>query len=266
MAYVDTTHLSGFGQSSFFSRVKALAPSIAPLIAMPRRPSILAPLITMPLRPTVVKAVDLEPRKPADLAPLVTMPLRTAITLKPPVLTTALRLAKTTISRFPRIWFEQRGIARKIIRDMRAPSGGTYKGMHATVVPSIAPRLRVPIGYFAKVGQRTAITVYFGQSKTPPPGWTFHKYSRLPEMGPTVSLKEPDSIIPLAASREGLTIIDQPAPVQMPVITFKPIEVETLPGEVPEVAKAGLSPIVYLLIAGIALPLLFKKKGKRGRR
>lgn len=274
MAYVDITGSSGLGIFRFttplISRVRALVsplripapPPPAPVVVapapaiMPRRTAFVDPITQvvttikpaiMPIRPTTITELVLR-----KITPLVSPPMLIPVpvgmpaikplvfvtrppTLVRPAITTAISVAKTAIRRISPMYFEQRGIARELIEKLRAPSGATYSATSVKVVAGADPVSKSITGAGA------------------------------PMTGQSVSLKESAPIVAVAPSAQGITLVEKPAPTQMPLITFKPIEIETLPGEVPEVAKAGIPPIVYLIMAGIALPMLFKKKRKRRR-
>lgn len=272
MAYVYIARSSGLGQFRFttplISKVRALVsplripapPLPAPVIVtptpvvMPRRTAFVDPItqVVTTIKPAIVTpepvvvapAPAIMPRRTRtmfiDPVTQVVTTIRPAImprlpTLIRPAITTAISVAKTAIRRISPMYFEQRGIARELIEKLRAPSGATYSATSVKVVAGADPVSKSITGAGA------------------------------PTTGQSVSLKESDPIVAVAPSAQGITLVEKPAPTQMPLITFKPIEIETLPGEVPEVAKAGIPPIVYLIMAGIALPMLFKKKRKRRR-
>lgn len=242
MAYVDTTQLSGFGNFRFvtplISRVKALlaptkmpspptiftaAPSIAPLVAMPRKPSILEPLIAMPRKPSILEPLIAVARKPAVLAPLVTMPLRP--TLFKPAVTTAIRLARTKILRALPVTFRPNGITPALILQTRTPGGDTYKTTQVEVVPGADPVSASITGAGA------------------------------PMTGQSISLKETDPIIPLTATRQGVTITDETEPAM-------PTFVEAAALEPSPFMKYGLLALgVYILY-----DTFVKSKPKAGKR
>lgn len=258
MAYVDITEPSGLGQVSVrrfpgctltprFARRDTRGPRrselsglgftfVSPLIRKMR--TLISPL-RMPAPPApepviVAPAPAVMPRLPTAWRTLVAKPRPP--TLIKPAITTAIRLAKTKIRKETPMWFWQKGIARArrlMAERLRTPSGATYRATDVKVVAGADPVSSSITGAGA------------------------------PMTGQGISLKEPSPIVAVAPTVQGVTIVDEPTPTKMPLVTIKPIELETLPGEVPEVAKAGIPPIVFLIIAGIALPMLFKKKRKR---
>lgn len=202
MAYVDIAQLPGISDwlrlRTFAERftkptvVKA-APSIAPLIAMPRRPAVVSPLVTMPLRPTLEPPVTM-PRRPAVLAPLVTMPLRLTL-IRPavvPALTTAIRLAKTKILKALPVTFKPNGTAPAPALHIKAPGGEVYKTTQAEVVPGADPVSASITGAGA------------------------------PITGQSISLKETDPVVPLTATQEGVTITDETVPTFIGAAALEP--------------------------------------------
>ena len=177
------------------------------------------------------------PRRKSGLKPktIFTMPVIAPVrpiapSLYKPAVPTAVHVEKTKYSRQSPLFFKQKGIASKISPEPRAPSGATHKAIDVTVIPGADP---------------IAMNI---------------TRAGAPVTGQTLSLQEPKPIVPVASSAHGLTLVDRPTPVQMPLVSLKPIEIQTLPGA-PAVAKAGISPMMALLMAAIALPMLFMKKG-----
>ena len=206
MAYVDMAQLPPLPGKIDWLRLRTLAerftkpavvtaaPSIAPLIAMPRRPTVLAPLVTMRLPPEVVAPLVTMPRRPAVLAPLVTMPLRLT-RIKPavvPALTTAIRLAKTEILKAPTVAFKPNGIAPAPALQIKAPGGEVYKTTQAEVVPGADPVSASITGAGA------------------------------PITGQSISLKETDPVVPLTATEEGVTITDETVPTFIGAAALEP--------------------------------------------
>lgn len=238
MAYVDLTELSGMAQ--FLMRtgsIRAIAPRVVRKVAtVPRRmvtalrqvappqPTILTAVVAR-REPTVLKAV-VAPRRPTVLKPAVIAPrvMPPRPKLVKPAVVTARELEKTKIRRLSPMWFKQSGIAKKMIQRLRTPSGATHKATQVKVVPGPDPVAKSITGAGA------------------------------PLTGQTVSLKEPDPIVPVVPSPQGITLVEKPAPVAMPIVSVEPTEVK------PPVAKAGLSPIVWLILSGIALSILLKPK------
>lgn len=179
------TELSGVGQfrlvTPLISRVKALLSTTK----MPSPPTI--PTILETIRARYIKpSVELPERiyqVPTPLKTLIAMP-RPPSLIKPAI-TTAIKLAKMTILRKPPVTFRPTGIAPALILQMKAPGGGAFKTTQVKIVEGADPVIK---------------SIYGAGAGAPRLG------------GKGISLKETDPIVPLTATREGVTITDETVP------------------------------------------------------
>lgn len=251
MGYVDLARSSGLGQftmtdiSRFFRQTE---PAFRTLTTVPTEaikraqtdPKIELALRAERLRRAQAEETAVMPRRPGVLEPAVVKILETIPRIRPtrkpvttkmypslyiPTTETKRRFVEPMIPSLRPLRFRQKGIAPKVIKKKLTRGGATQQATDVNIVAGPDPVAKHITGAGA------------------------------PLTGQDLSLKESSPIVPVGGSPVGVTIIDQPTPIAMPVISFEPLEIKR-----PEVKEAGLSPLMILVMVGIALPLLLKKK------